>query len=78
MCFLVFCEVHKSGDELTANGLVICSRGLNESYCVCVISGHGQADRGFILITYAMLPHNDGFSVITVAFIQLFHCHEYY
>ena len=21
---------------------------LNESYCVCVVSGHGQADKGFL------------------------------
>ena len=46
--FLVFCEVCESGDELTTDGSVIFSRGLNEFYCVCVMLGHGQTDKGFL------------------------------
>jgi len=46
--FKMFCEVCESGDELTANVSVICSRGLNEFYCVGVILGYGQTDKGFL------------------------------
>jgi hypothetical protein len=40
--------VCESGDELTTDGSVIFSRGLNEFYCVCVILGHSQTDKGFL------------------------------
>jgi hypothetical protein len=46
--FKVFCEVCESGDELTTNVSVICSRGLNEFYCVCVILGYDQIDKQFL------------------------------
>jgi hypothetical protein len=46
--FKVFCEECESGDELTTNGSVTCSRGVNEFYCVCVILGYGQTDKGYL------------------------------
>ena len=76
---VLFCVLGESGDELTINVSMISSRGLNESYCVCVILGNGQTvwvSPGlayyrfcFILTTDAMLPHHDEFLLATAAFI---------
>ena len=75
---VLFCVLGESGDELTINVSMISSRGLNESYCVCVILVNGQtvwvfpglAYRFcFILTTDAMLPHHDEFLLATAAFI---------
>ena len=75
----MFYEEYESGDERITNESVFCLRGLNEFYCVCVILGYGQTVWDFsgfslyfcsILIANAMLPHNDGFPVVMVGFIQ--------
>jgi hypothetical protein len=76
---MVFCEVCESRDEPIINVSVICSRGLTKFYCVCVIMGYGQTDKGFlqdklIVLFYpnhhAKLPHNNVFYLVTAAFIQ--------
>ena len=57
------------------NGLMICSRGLNEFYCTGLWSD-GRVVSLEVVIIFSiltpnpMLPHNDGFLLATATFIQ--------